>query len=496
MSQENQSSKQPLIRRVNRQQMSWRAVDVERLIGDDHPARAIWTLVGRLDLRSFYDRIESSAEEGGRPAFDPQLLISLWVYAYSQGIGSAREVGRRCEYDPAFQWLTGLEEVNYHTLADFRVEKQQELDELFTQVLAALSKEGLITLEQVMQDGTKIKALASTRSYHPARTIREHLQRARQHVAEMGDPRNEETSPRTKQAHERARREQQERLENALEELEKLQEHKSGEKAKNEARVSTGDPQARVMHHSDGGLTLSYNAQISADAAHGLIVEASVTQEANDCAQLLPAVERVEERLKKKLRQMVADGGYTTRDNIEKMAERKTDFLGSLRWEKVPSGVTIPKRLPPSAFVYQPETNRYVCPEGKLLHLQGRHQKGPGLIYHRYEAKAADCQSCIRKPECCPDNKKRGRSVARAEESPVVVAFREKMASEEAQAQYGRRGRVVEFCHAWIKSKLGLRQFHVRGLVKVQMELLWACLTYNLQHWIRLSKLRAAPTAA
>src|ERR1039458_7244421 len=124
MSQENTSSKQPLIRYVNRQQMSWRAVDVEKRSGEDHPARAIWTLVGRLDLRSFYQVIGSSAEEGGRPAIDPQLLISLWLYAYSQGIGSAREVARRYEYDPAFQWLTGLEEVNYHTLADFRVEKR------------------------------------------------------------------------------------------------------------------------------------------------------------------------------------------------------------------------------------------------------------------------------------------------------------------------------------------------------------------------------------
>ena len=123
--------------------MSWRAVDVERLIGEDHPARAIRTLVGRLDLSPFYGAIESSAEEGGRPAFDPQLLISLWVYAYSLSIGSAREVARRCEFDPAFQWLTGLTEVNYHTLADFRVEKQQELDELFTQVLAALCKEAV-----------------------------------------------------------------------------------------------------------------------------------------------------------------------------------------------------------------------------------------------------------------------------------------------------------------------------------------------------------------
>ena len=100
MSQENPISKQPLMRHVNRQQMSWRAVDVEHLISEDHLARAIWTLVGRLNLSAFYQAIESSTEEGGRPAIDPQLLISLWVYAYSQGIGSAREVARRCAYDP------------------------------------------------------------------------------------------------------------------------------------------------------------------------------------------------------------------------------------------------------------------------------------------------------------------------------------------------------------------------------------------------------------
>src|ERR1700722_17595544 len=300
MSEENITNKQPLIRYVNRQQMSWRAVDVEKLISEDHPARAIWTLVGRLDLSPFYRAIDSSVEEGGRPAFDPQLLISLWVYAYSQGIGSAREVARRCEYDPAFQWLTGLEEVNYHTLADFRVEKQKELDGVFTQVLAALSKEGLITLEQVMQDGTKIRALASTRSYQREGTIQGHLDRARQRVAELGDPRNEEASPKAKQAQACARREQQERLESALEELQKLQERKSGEQAKSDTRVSTSDPQARVMHHSDGGLSLSYNAQISTDAAHGLIVGVAVTQEANDSAQLLPAVDRVGQRQEKK----------------------------------------------------------------------------------------------------------------------------------------------------------------------------------------------------
>jgi transposase len=486
MSQENTSNK-PLMRYVNRQQMSWRAVDVERLIGEDHTARAIWELVGRLDLLSFYRAIESSAEEGGRPAFDPQLLISLWVYAYTQGIGSAREVARRCEFDPAFQWLTGLDEVNYHTLADFRVAKQKELDELFTQVLAALSKEGLITLEQVMQDGTKIRAAASPRSFQWESTIREHWERARRRVAEMGDPRSEEASPRVKQARVRAQRERQERLAKALEELEKLREKKP-----RKGRISVTEPEARRMKLPDGGLALSYNAQISADAAHGLIVSVAVTQEANDTGQLLPAVARIEERLQRKPEQMVADAGYTTRAAIEEMAERKTDFLGSMPREDATTGRTAPHRLPPSAFIFQPETNRYVCPEGKFLHHEGRLKKERGLVSRRYSARTKDCQICARKPECCPENRSSGRGILRLEESAAVLAFRQKMETEEAQSGYRRRGRVVEFCHAWIKSKLGLRQFHVRGLRKVKVEMLWACLTYNLQQWIRLRK---PPTA-
>jgi transposase len=485
MSQEN-ASKEPLVRYVNRQQMSWRAVDVERLISEDHPARAIWMLVGRLDLSRFYQGIASSAEEGGRPAFDPQLLISLWVYAYSQGIGSAREVARRCEYDPAFQWLTGLTDVNYHTLADFRVDKQQELDELFTQVLAALSKEGLITLEQVMQDGTKIRALASGRSFQQEETIREHLERAQQRVKEMGDPRDPEVSPRTNGARQRAREQQRQRLEKALAEVQKLQQ-KPGS-AKKAKKVSISDPEARFMKQSDGGLAPSYNVQISADGAQGIIVAVEVTPEASDSAQLLPALERIEQRLQQKPQQVVADGGYTTYEVIEQLAERRVDFLGNLGCDLTGSGRTAPHQLPPRAFLHDLGTNRLRCPEGQLLFPQGRRNKGPGVIYHRYEAKAESCLPCPRKPDCCPNNQRRGRSVMRLEENATVITFRQKMASPEARQQYRRRGRIVEFCHAWIKCKLGLRQFHVRGRIRVRAEALWACLTYNLQQWIRLRR--------
>jgi transposase len=487
MREENSVPQQRLIRAVNRQQMCWRAVDVERLIDEDHLARSIWSLVGRLDLRHFYEKIESSAEEGGRPAFDPQMLISVWVYAYSQGIGAAREVARRCEYDPAFQWLTGLQEVNYHTLADFRVERQAELDELFTQVLGALSQEGLITLEQVTQDGTKIRASASGRSFRQEESIRQHLERARQHVKEMSDPEKEEGIPRLRGARKCAREQRERRLEKALEEVQKLRPAKpvSAEKM---SKVSLTDPEARYMKQPDGGLAPSYNVQISTDAAHSLIVGVEVVNEAEDSAQLLPAFERIEERLKKKPQQIVADGSYTTREAIEQTAEREIDFLGSLGQDLRGSGITVPQRpLAPSAFVYEAESNRMRCPEGKWLNAQSQRSTS-GAIAYRYEARAEDCLACGRKPQCCPENQKRGRSVQRVEESAVVRAFREKMASAAAQQQYRRRAQVAEFCHAWIKSKLGLRQFHVRGRVKARAEALWACLTYNLHNWIRLQR--------
>jgi hypothetical protein len=143
--------------------------------------------------------------------------------------------------------------------------------------------------------------------------------------------------------------------------------------------------------------------------------------------------------------------------------------------------------------VYEPETDRYFCPGEKFLRYEGRIKSERGLISYRYEARRKDCDQCALKPECCPENQKRGRGLLRIEESAVVQAFRQKMATAQAQKSYRRRGRVAEFCNAWIKSKLGLRQFHVRGLAKVRTEMLWACLTYNLQQWIRLK--RRAPAA-
>ena len=166
-------------------------LDVERLIELEHAARAIWELSGRLKLDGFYAPIEAVEGSAGRTPWDPRLLVSLWIYAYSRGISSAREIARRCSYEPAFQWLCGLEEINHHTLSDFRVDHDASLRELFVQVLGVLSSEGLVSLERVMHDGTRIKAYAGADSFRREERLKEHLEAARKQVEAMGDPREE-----------------------------------------------------------------------------------------------------------------------------------------------------------------------------------------------------------------------------------------------------------------------------------------------------------------
>jgi transposase len=213
---------------INRQQMVLRPTNVEGLVDTDHPVRAIWELTGRLDLKSFYAEIESAEGTAGRPAIDPQLMISLWIYAYSEGVSSAREISRLCEYHPGYQWLTGLEPVNHHTLSDFRVKHQEALRELFVQVLGVLSSEGLVTLQRVMHDGTKTKACASGKSFRREKRIRAHLEIAREQVRVMEELSEEEMSARIVKARQRAVREKQERLELALAELKKIRTCKKG----------------------------------------------------------------------------------------------------------------------------------------------------------------------------------------------------------------------------------------------------------------------------
>ena len=484
---EGEGARQARLKVVDRSQLLMRTVDVEQLIGEDHPARAIWEFVSQLDLSRYTEQVRSVAGSAGRPAFDPRLLVSLWVYSYSRGLSSARAIERQCEYDPAYQWLTGMEGISAHTLSDFRVAHAQALHELFVQTLGLLSADGLITLERVMLDGTKVRANASSSGFRRKPTVEEYLEQAREAVEALEAQTEEESSRQMQAAQQRAKRERQERLESALKEYDKLKAAKS-----RIDRVSTTDPDARVMKQAEGGSAPSYNVQVSTDAAHGLIVDIEATQAGSDYQQLTPAIERIEQSMQHEPEQMVVDGGYISSNNIAEMAKRDIDFVGPQSENKSAQANRsksykhhgVSAEYEASKFIFDTETNTYVCPQGKHLRYDAK-QESHGSLRYRYKASKQDCDTCPAKDQCCPRTK-HGRSIERRELLPDIAAFRKKMQTDEAKAIYKTRSQVAEFPNLWIKTKFGLRQFSVRGVAKVRTESLWVALTYDIQQWIRL----------
>jgi hypothetical protein len=171
------------------------------------------------------------------------------------------------------------------------------------------------------------------------------------------------------------------------------------------------------------------------------------------------------------------------------MAEKGIDLIGPLVERKKPSWDVLKRNgvsaeFYPQAFSYDPSSDSYRCPAGQRLSFETEERQA-GWVKRRYRARRADCRRCPFQSQCCPGTKK-GRSLLRMEKTAQLAAFEAKMQSEQAQQIYKERAGVAEFPNAWIKEKIGLRQFRLRGLIKVGLEVLWACLTYNICQWIRL----------
>jgi len=500
---ENTQVTRPRLAAVDRRQMVMRAIDVERLIEEDHAARSIWELVGRLDLSRYYAQIAAVEGRAGRDHTDPQVLISLWLYAYSRGISSAREMARRCEYEPAFQWLCGLEPISYHTLSDFRSEQKAALDDLFVQVLGMLSAEGLITLERVTLDGTKIKANAGGNTFRRQETMEAHLQLAREQVRLMEEQAaaEEQMAKRQVAARRRAARQRQSRLEAALREVERLQQEKKEDRDSFVARASSTDAEAHVMRNGEGGTVPSYNVQVMTDTTHGLIVNVEATTDAVDHHQLAPALDRCEQTLGRHPGQIVADGDYTNHASVAAAANCGVDFYGSWQESWKPGERDAQGRSAAflaSAFPYDAGQDCFTCPAGEVLTHRAIQNRAHGVRIHIYRPPREACRKCALRSQCAPPKARPQwvRSIARMEEPAATRAFKAKMATEAAQRIYAQRSRIAEFPHAWIKERCGLRQFRCRGRLKATLEATWAALSYNLTRWLALRRRSILPHAA
>ena len=415
----------PRLREPKRDQIELRAVDIESLIGEDHPVRVIWSYVEGLDLSELENRIKARGDRPGHPATSPRLLLALWLYATSEGVGSARALEGLCNSHDVYRWLCGGVSVNYHTLADFRVGCADLLDRLLAEHLAALIKTGLVDLDGLAQDGVRIRASAGASSFRRAATLDRHLSAAQAVVDQLKrevDTRSDASNQRIKAARERAARERLERVkaaQKALDEIkrqrdEREQKRGNGKKPK-EPRASTTDTQARVMKMADGGFRPAYNVQVASVAGEQIVVAVDVSNSGSDRSLMRPMLERLRTRLGRFPAWHLADGGFCSGEDIE-WAHGK--------------GIEI------------------YCPP-----VQSKHGTDPYL--------------------------------PRRGDGPGVLAWRARMGSEAGKAQYKPRS-ICECIHARWRN-WDLRQLTVRGFQKVRAVVLCYALTNNILQRHRLA---------
>jgi transposase len=311
---------------ANRTQVELRPCDLEALLPPGHAARLVWRFVEGLDLSPLYAAIRAREGRAGRPPIDPKILVALWLYATIDGVGAARELDRLCVSHDAYRWLCGGVSVNYHTLSDFRVGHRAVLDDLLTQSIATLRHRGIVTLARVAQDGTRIRASAGVGSFRREGTLRECLKEAEKLVART-QRQAEGGLTRAEAAQARAAADRLARVAEALAELPAVAAAKArtASKRKNaqpkEARVSTTDPQARIMKMADGGYRPAYNVQFATDHESDVIVGVAVTNSSADQQEFVPMLEQVERRAGLP-ETVLVDGGFVAHAAIDAATDR------------------------------------------------------------------------------------------------------------------------------------------------------------------------------
>jgi transposase len=410
---------------AERGQSEFQQSSLDDLLSLDHRARQVWDYVERLDLGVLYGRVRTTVQSTGRPAIDPAILMSLWLYGTLEGVGSARLLDRLCKSDAAYRWLCGGVSVNYHTLSDFRSEAGPVLDDLLSRSMVGLIASGLVDVQTVAVDGLRVRASAGSGSFRSGERLAELYGAAKEAVEQLRAEVEEDPGSadrRTKARRQAVAEDRLRRLEEAVQahaEIEDRREEEAREQRRKKprddkpARASTTDPQARVMKMGDGGYRPAYNVQITTAAEGTHIIGLSVTNKASDRGLLGPALDEMDRRYEVAPQQMLADGGFDGKDDIERLHAKDIELF---------------------------------CP--------------------------------------LPKNGKGDPAAPRRGDKAGTLAWRLRMASDYGQTVYKRRF-ATERPHAHMRNH-GLQRLLVRGIDKAKAVLLWHVHAFNFLQLKRL----------
>jgi transposase len=409
----------PRIVKANRFQYEFKQTILDAILPKEHLARDVWNYVEKLDLSIALNEIQSVEGSSGRSAIDPKILLSLWLFATIKRVNSARMIEEYSREHDAYKWICGGVNVNYHTISDFRSNYKDQLDSLLTQSVAVLSSQGIISLEEISQDGMRVRASAGSSSFRKEGTLQDHLILADMLINDL----NEETKKnpmacktRVESARRRSIEEKKIKVEQALEELNKLRSDKEAvkkkyrtklnEEDKNKMRASVTDPQSRIMKMPCMGFRPAFNVQFATTNVGKAIVGVSVINRGSDSRETLDMMNQIKNRFNADIKGYYVDSGYDVHLDIDEIEDKFT-----------------------SCKTYMPP---------------------------KYKNKMKNSKS-----------------------QPVHNLL-DRMESEEGKEAYKMRAETAEFSNAQSRNK-GLQQFLVRGLDKASCVTLIYAIAHNMQ---------------
>ncbi len=495
---------------MDRRQIVLFAPTLDSMIPEDHSVRLFDEILSCMDWSAWESHYR---QDFGQPAIHPKVLAGILLYGMSLGMRSSRVLEGACRARLDFIWLASGEHPDHSTLCEFRTRFRTELKGLFREIGRLAMKMGLICLNEVGLDGTRVLANSSRHGTLSAASIEKRLAELEPLIEQMlqeceeADGKDEHRHGAASMELPREYKDMTRRREALLTAMGRAREldckrSRRGDTKGKAAKVPVTDPDSALLPNKEGGYAPNYTPMAAVDGQTGFVVDCDCHARADEAPALVATVERIEETFGRKPERAMADSAYGTGSNLAEMESKGVDAyipvsndsapkgenpavrpdptqpVAESQWEMLPRNAQT-KKLDKSCFVYVEAEDCYYCPMGRKLRYvrQTRTQRDSGMLEAR-QYECIGCQDCRLAPVC---KGRRERSVSRDQYEDARCRMRLKMSSEAGQRTYRRRTWICETVFALGKGAWGFRRFLLRGLEKVQTEWTWLCTAMNLR---------------
>ena len=479
------------IKGTSRDQLQLFSESLDNIIDKNNPVRVMDVYVESLDMAK--EGFKLPELKTGTPPYNPQLLLKIYLYGYFEKIRSSRKLEKECKRNNELIWLTEALAPDFKTIANFRKDNRNGIDNVFNSFLNLCNKAGLLSLETVAIDGTKMRAQNSLNNIYnrdEMNKIQQKIQKKIEEYLSMLDVEDKEENLIISKAE----------VEKTIKRLNKLKKYQN--KVDQIQNIFDLDKDLKTYFATDedakfqsdkGKVRAGYNPQIACDDNNKLILVNSVTNDSNDLKQMTPMVKKIEE-LKKNLNKkietnVIMDAGYFSEAEI--LNNKDKELIKIIVSDKKESRKKNKKKGSVPAvgfdiddFKYNEEKDIFVCPAGEELKKThsnpGKERSGRKV----FEYQCHTCNKCKIRSSCTKN--KKGRSIKVSANKELMEVFKNSMKNAENKNFINKRKEIVEHPFGTIKRNLGYTYFMQTGIEKVKAEFSFICFTYNFKRVINI----------